>query len=199
MESGFFRIDPTDSRPIWRQIEESVRHLIASGALQPSAASPSVRDMARLLAVNPATVAKAYQRLTDGGVLVVRRGDGTYVATAPPRLNGEQRSERLDAAALRYASFATTLGATADEAAAALAGAWANLAASGSAPDATNRPPGAEPPQATRPGRAGREDREDALDRGDRSGRPERSNRLEAAEQPAGVAGLVGQEGAEEP
>src|SRR6202521_594774 len=96
-------IDPSDPRPIWRQIEENVRDLVASGALGPSAWVPSVRELARTLAVTPATVAKAYQRLTDAGVLAVRRGDGTYVAAAPPALNAEQLHDRLSAGGLRYA------------------------------------------------------------------------------------------------
>jgi GntR family transcriptional regulator len=135
MDGGFFRIDPSDARPIWRQIEENVRHLVASGALPPSTMIPSVRDLARMLAINPATVAKAYQRLTDGGVLTVRRGDGTYVAAAPPRLSGEQRDERLQAAAVRYASYAATLGTTLADASAALDAAWAEMAAPGASPD----------------------------------------------------------------
>jgi GntR family transcriptional regulator len=122
-----FTIDPRDPRPIWRQIEESVRHLVASGALAPATAVPSVRDLARALAVNPATVAKAYQRLTDAGVLAVRRGDGTYVATAPPVLGAAEREQRLHAEAQRFASYAATLGATADESHAALAAAWEAL------------------------------------------------------------------------
>jgi GntR family transcriptional regulator len=123
-----FRIDPTDPRPLWRQIEENVRHLVACGALRAAAPVPSVRDLARALAVNPATVAKAYQRLADAGVLAVRRGDGTYVATAPPAFSAEQREERLLAEALRYASVATTLGASPRESAAALEAAWRDLA-----------------------------------------------------------------------
>ena len=79
-------IDPRDARPIWRQIEEGVQHLVARGALPAGALVPSVRDLARELQVNPATVSKAYQRLTDAGVLAVRRGDGTYVSDAPPIL-----------------------------------------------------------------------------------------------------------------
>ncbi len=68
------RIDPSDPRPIWRQIEEAVRYLVASGALPSGESVPSVRDLVKDLQVNPATVFKAYQRLTDQGVLVVRRG-----------------------------------------------------------------------------------------------------------------------------
>src|SRR5881275_3009 len=79
-----FAINPTDPAPIWRQIEEGVRRLIALGALQSGAPVPSVRDLAKDLRVNPNTVARAYQRLTEGGVLSVKRGEGTYVADEPP-------------------------------------------------------------------------------------------------------------------
>src|SRR5438445_331380 len=42
-----FAINPTDPAPIWRQIEEGVRRLIALGALQAGAPVPSVRDLAK--------------------------------------------------------------------------------------------------------------------------------------------------------
>ncbi len=135
-------IDPSDPRPIWRQIEENVRHLVASGALRPSASMPSVRELARGLAVNPATVAKAYQRLTDAGVLAVRRGDGTYVASAPPALSTAQLHDRLHAEALRYASLAATLGATAQQAAAALEAAWREFESGRGTAARTALPPG---------------------------------------------------------
>ena len=80
------RVDPRDATPIWRQIEEGLRRLVASGALAPGTGVPSVREMAADLRINPATVAKAYQRLTDAGVLAVRRGEGTFVAEFPPSL-----------------------------------------------------------------------------------------------------------------
>ncbi|HZF12563.1 MAG TPA: GntR family transcriptional regulator [Thermoanaerobaculia bacterium] len=123
------RIDPKDPRPIWRQIEEAVRHLVASGMLAAGAGVPSVRDLARELQVNPATVSKAYQRLTDGGVLAVRRGDGTYVADAPPAFSSAERAARLRREALRYAGIAATLGASPAEAAALLETAWEELRA----------------------------------------------------------------------
>jgi len=137
-----FPIDPSDPRPIWRQIEENVRNLVASGALRPSTSMPSVRELARSLAVNPATVAKAYQRLTDAGVLAVRRGDGTYVASAPPALSAAQIHQRLHAEALRYATLAATLGATAQQAAAALESAWRTVGAGSGTAEKTAAPPG---------------------------------------------------------
>src|SRR5262245_41234079 len=118
------RIDPTDPTPIWSQIEEGMRRLVASGALKPGTPVPSVRDLARELRINPATVAKAYQRLADAGVFEVRRGDGTYVAEEPPSLPRAERTKQLREAASRYASLAVTLGITREEAEQALESAW---------------------------------------------------------------------------
>ena len=121
------RIDPSDATPIWSQIEEGLRRLVAAGALKPGAPVPSVRDLAKDLRINPATVAKAYQRLTEAGILMVKRGDGTYVADAPPPISRAERSRTLRDAAARYASLAATLGVTPEEAAEALASAWRSL------------------------------------------------------------------------
>ncbi len=118
------RIDPSDPRPIWRQIEESVRHLVANGSLPAGEGVPSVRDLARDLQVNPATVSKAYQRLTDQGVLVVRRGEGTFVSERPPAFPRQERARRLDEAAVRFASQAVTLGASWQETVEAVESAW---------------------------------------------------------------------------
>ena len=99
-----------------------MRRLVASRALPPGAAVPSVRDLARDLSVNPATVARAYQRLADAGIFAVRRGDGTYVADSPPAPPAGERRRALREGATRYASLAVTLGATSTEARAATAG-----------------------------------------------------------------------------
>ena len=111
-----FAINPTDPAPIWRQIEEGVRRLIALGALQPGASVPSVRDLAKDLRVNPNTVARAYQRLTEGGVLAVKRGEGTYVADEPVQPKKAERNEALRDAATRYASTAIAVGSELDDA-----------------------------------------------------------------------------------
>jgi GntR family transcriptional regulator len=120
-------IDPTDPSPIWSQIEDGVRRLVASGAWRPGAPVPSVRELARELRINPATVARAYQRLADAGVLEVRRGDGTYVASSPPSLSKSQRARELSEAATRFASVAVTLAAERAEAESALDAAWRSL------------------------------------------------------------------------
>lgn len=114
------RIDTRDPRPIWRQIEEGVVELVGSGLLEPGAPLPSVRELARELRINPNTVVKAYQRLVDQGLVETRRGEGTFVAAAPPPLRVADRRERLVEAATRLASVAGTLDADAEETHAAL-------------------------------------------------------------------------------
>ncbi len=128
------RIDPTDARPIWSQLEDQFRRLIGSGALGAGAAVPSVRDMARELVVNPATVSKAYRVLTDAGLLVVRRGQGTFVAEEAPRFTDAEMSEQLHDAADRYVVAAKSLQVPLEGASRALESSWNGLdGASGAA------------------------------------------------------------------
>jgi DNA-binding transcriptional regulator YhcF (GntR family) len=67
--------------------------------------------------VNPNTVARAYQRLTDAGVFAVRRGEGTFVAEVPVQLKKSERNETLREAAAGYAGTALSVGASLEEAA----------------------------------------------------------------------------------
>lgn len=115
-----FRIDTSDPRPIGRQIEEGILHLVTTGGLAPGEPIPSVRDLARDLRVNPNTVAKVFQRLGESGVLEMRRGEGTYVAEDPPLPTAAERQARLAAAASRFATTASGLGFDAKPAAVAL-------------------------------------------------------------------------------
>ena len=118
------RIDPSDSIPIWKQIEEGVLNLIATGALRPEDPVASVRELAKELRVNPLTVSKAYRRLADNGVLTVRRGEGTFVSAEPPTMDPEEREGKLLDAALRYANQARNLSADEDESVEAVRSAW---------------------------------------------------------------------------
>lgn len=122
-----FDINPSHASPIWQQIEDGMRRMIALGALKPGDSVPSVRDLARTLRVNPNTVARAYQKLTDRGVFSVRRGDGTYVAEEPPQAKKSERAERLREGAERYAGLAISVGATAAEATEELTSAFATI------------------------------------------------------------------------
>jgi GntR family transcriptional regulator len=118
---------PADPRPIWSQIEEGLRRLLASGSLAPGDTVPSVRELATELRVNPATVSKAYQRLVGAGLMEVRRGDGTYVSAAPPAVRKSEQTRVIRQAAMNFASVAITHGAELYTAREALDQAWDEL------------------------------------------------------------------------
>lgn len=117
-------VDPAAATPIWRQIEDGMRRLVASGRLTAGAAVPSVRDLARELGVNPATVAKAYRRLIEGGQLEVRRGEGTYVAERSASEAAAERRALLAEGARSFVRLARHVGVTREEASGVLDRVW---------------------------------------------------------------------------
>lgn len=120
-------LDPTDPTPLWSQLAQRLRELVATGRLAPGDPVPSVRVLARQLTLNPATVSKALQALVAEGVLTVRRGEGTFVAPDPPRMAPDQWQQVLAKAAFSYAVQARTLGASLPEAQEALTQKWREL------------------------------------------------------------------------
>ena len=126
--SWFLDVDPSDAAPIWRQIEDGVRRLAASGRLPAGTAVPSVRELTRSLRVNPATVAKAYRRLVDDAVLEVRRGEGTFVADRPDAARRGDRAQLLEDAARRYADVARSVGVDRADAVGVLEATWEETA-----------------------------------------------------------------------
>lgn len=94
-------ISPGDGVPIYLQIVNQVRYLVASGQLEPGEELPPIRTLAERLLVNPNTVARAYRELEVAGVVTKRRTSGTYVSAGGSRLEREERlrilSERADA------------------------------------------------------------------------------------------------------
>ena len=88
----FIRIEASSGVPIWRQIADQIRAQCATRALGAGDRLPSVRALARELAVNQNTILRVYERLTLEGLLERRHGSGTFVAAAVPaaRLEGHQ-------------------------------------------------------------------------------------------------------------
>lgn len=81
--ANLFSIATGSAEPIYRQLVDQAKRLIAGGQLVPGDGMPSVRDIAQALALNPMTVSKAYGILEMEGVLTRRRGLGMTVAEAP--------------------------------------------------------------------------------------------------------------------
>ncbi|MBP2017236.1 GntR family transcriptional regulator [Symbiobacterium terraclitae] len=105
----WYHIDPASGTPIYRQLVEQVRQAVASGVLRAGDRLPSVRDLAVELAVNPNTVAKAYQELEREGVIETPRGRGTFVADRDPAVPEAERLRQFAEAADRLAADAYRL------------------------------------------------------------------------------------------
>jgi GntR family transcriptional regulator len=74
------RISVQDGAPIYQQIIEQIKYLIAAGRLKPADDVPPIRVLAEQLRINPNTVARAYLELEREGLLTMRQGFGTKVA-----------------------------------------------------------------------------------------------------------------------
>jgi GntR family transcriptional regulator len=78
-----FVLNPHSGVPIYRQILDQARRLVASGQLAAGAELPSVRELAVKHAVNPMTISKAYSLLEAEGLLERNRGRPMTVAGQP--------------------------------------------------------------------------------------------------------------------
>src|SRR5262245_40061052 len=94
-------INVTDGVPIYRQIVNQVKYLVASGLLQPGEELPPIRTLALQLKVTPNTVVKAYGELETAGVIHKRQGSGTFVSEGRLKLPLRERrrviEQRIDA------------------------------------------------------------------------------------------------------
>lgn len=90
-----YRIESSSGVPIYRQIVGQIRTAVARGLLLPGEKLPTVREMSRILLVNPNTVARSYQELEREGILVTRHGLGVFVAEMSREISSEGRERRL--------------------------------------------------------------------------------------------------------
>jgi GntR family transcriptional regulator len=94
-------ITASDGVPIYLQIVNQVKLLVASGRMSPGDELPPIRTLAEQLTINPNTVARAYRELEVAGVVTKRRTAGTYVADAGSPLARRERvrilTQRIDA------------------------------------------------------------------------------------------------------
>ncbi len=100
-----FILNPHSSVPIYQQLVDQVRRLVAGGQLVPGAELPSVREMAHEHTVHPMTISKAYSLLESEGILERHRGKPMRVAALRRNQSGvaarlKQIEPQLEALAL---------------------------------------------------------------------------------------------------
>lgn len=106
----WLRVDPRSSEPLFEQLVFQVKRAVAEGVLGPGARLPSVRELARELAINPNTVVRAIEALERDGVIVRRQGAGCFVSDRPSDLAARERARRLEGLFTRAVTEAFHLG-----------------------------------------------------------------------------------------
>jgi GntR family transcriptional regulator len=93
----FLFIDAHNGLAVYEQIVRQVKFAVADGVLSAGELAPSVRELAKDLAINPNTVARAYRQLQDDDVLTPIRGTGLAVASGARRACQSERKRLIRA------------------------------------------------------------------------------------------------------
>ena len=75
-----FQIDPTSRKSIYQQVVDNLKELIMKQVIKPNEKLPSVRELSKVLLINPNTVSKAYKELEREGYIYTTNGLGTFAA-----------------------------------------------------------------------------------------------------------------------
>ncbi len=108
-------IDPQSAEPIFEQIAFAVKASVARGEAKEGYKLPSVRELARELAINPNTVVRAYDSLERDGVILRRKGSGCFLTGHGSELAPARKLEQLDALMRRATTEAYHLGFTQED------------------------------------------------------------------------------------
>jgi DNA-binding transcriptional regulator YhcF (GntR family) len=106
----FLHIDPAGGLAVYDQIVRQVKYAVANGALPEGELVPSVRELARELAINPNTVARAYGRLQDAQLLEPIRGRGLAVVRGARKKCQTDRTRLIGARLLETLAEASQSG-----------------------------------------------------------------------------------------
>lgn len=76
----WIQISPGSSEPVYIQVAEQISEAIAKRQLASGDKLPAIRKLAAELVINPNTVARAYSRLEQAGLVITKTGSGTFIA-----------------------------------------------------------------------------------------------------------------------
>ncbi len=87
----YITIDETDRRPIYQQVVDEIKAIIAAGELAEGSSLPPVRQVAADLGVNLNTIAFAYRNLQKEGLIKLKHGSGAVVVSRVVARRDEER------------------------------------------------------------------------------------------------------------
>ena len=110
------QVDYDSGVPIYVQIMDRIKHLVATATLKPGDQLPTIRQLSVDLRVDPNTVVHAYRELDHEGVISTQQGRGTFIAEHPDSGQlSQMRSERLNVIVGNALLEALSLGYSADD------------------------------------------------------------------------------------
>lgn len=109
-----FTIDFDSAVPIYLQLMDGIRFAVARKSLPPGQRVPSVRETAAELHLSPTTVQRAYQELEREGILVTKRGQGTFI-TEDPEIIAAIRNQLARSRTARFLEEMAGLGFSLEE------------------------------------------------------------------------------------
>jgi len=102
--------------PIYIQVVDRIKEMIADGRLKRGDQLPTVRTLAQELRINFNTVARAYRILDESGIISTQQGRGTYILEIPPpEVTQAMRQTTLEALTDRYLADVLRLGFSSEE------------------------------------------------------------------------------------
>ncbi|MGE3619953.1 MAG: GntR family transcriptional regulator [Acidimicrobiia bacterium] len=116
-------VDPSLPLPVYEQICEQIRRMVAAGTLRPGHRLPTIRQLATDLGLAKGTVARAYELLESDSIIATRGRQGSFVVD-PPTTTAANRTAALARAAEGLVVVAKQLGADLDDAHRSLDRAW---------------------------------------------------------------------------
>ena len=109
------KILPNSSTPIYRQISDSLRDDILNGTLKEGDYLPSIRSLARDLKISVITTMKAFEELSEQGLVTPIQGKGYVVNARNSEMLREQQQRIVEDSLLAAISAARSAGITSDE------------------------------------------------------------------------------------
>lgn len=130
------KLDFRSGQPIYVQIMEQIRQMVADGTLSQGDQLPTVRQLATELRVNFNTVARAYRLLDEAGLISTQHGRGTYIWEAPSQQTMERlRRQSLESLTRQYLAEAGRLASSPEEVAEVFQTNWNGWKAQGRPPE----------------------------------------------------------------
>jgi DNA-binding transcriptional regulator YhcF (GntR family) len=119
-------VDPGRALPVYEQVREQIKRMVASGTLQPGTRLPTIRQLATDLGLAKGTIERAYELLDADTVIETKGRKGTFVLEMT-RATKQQQAIELDAVAESLVIVARQLGAEEAAAVEAVRRVWRTL------------------------------------------------------------------------